>query len=90
MLSRNLPPVTKTPTLLLTLSAAFMLGACSILSPRPATPISEVVSFSKGVPPEQTISRMRSSRTTYALRGSDFEAVDESGLMIDPNSGQSR
>jgi len=24
------------------------------------------------------------------LQGSDFEAVDESGLMIDPNSGQSR
>jgi hypothetical protein len=24
------------------------------------------------------------------LHGSDFEAVDESGLMIDPNSGQSR
>ena len=24
------------------------------------------------------------------LHGSDFEAVDESGLMVDPNSGQSR
>ena len=24
------------------------------------------------------------------IHGSDFEAVDESSLMIDPNSGQSR
>jgi hypothetical protein len=29
-------------------------------------------------------------RALRNLRGSDFEAVDESGLMIDPNSGQSR
>ncbi|MEO8288822.1 MAG: S-layer homology domain-containing protein [Chloroflexota bacterium] len=28
--------------------------------------------------------------TLDPLKGSDFEAVDESGLMIDPNSGQSR
>jgi len=80
MLPRNFPPVTKTPTLLLTLSAAFMLGACSILSPRPATPISEVVNFSKGAPPEQAISRMRSSRTTYALRGSDFGRLADAGV----------
>jgi hypothetical protein len=26
----------------------------------------------------------------HGVHGSDFEAVDESGLMIDPNSGQSR
>jgi hypothetical protein len=26
----------------------------------------------------------------HGIHGSDFEAVDESGLMIDPNSGQSR
>ncbi len=28
--------------------------------------------------------------TMDPLQGSDFEAIDESGLMIDPNSGQSR
>jgi hypothetical protein len=28
--------------------------------------------------------------TMDPLQGSDFEAVDESSLMIDPNSGQSR
>lgn len=28
--------------------------------------------------------------TLDVLRGSDFEAIDESGLMIDPNSGESR
>ncbi|MGH8766922.1 MAG: hypothetical protein ACREVT_01905, partial [Burkholderiales bacterium] len=71
MLPKNFPGVTKTPALLLALSAAFVLGACSILSPRPVTPISEVVNLSKGAPPEQVISRIRSSRTTYALRGSD-------------------
>ena len=28
--------------------------------------------------------------TMDPLQGSDFEAIDESSLMIDPNSGQSR
>lgn len=80
MLPRNFPGVTKLPALLLTLSAAFVLGACSMLSPRPVTPISEVVSLSKGAPPEQVISRIRSSRTTYALRGSDFGKLADAGV----------
>jgi len=79
MLPRNIPG-TKTPALLLALSAAFVLGACSILSPRPVTPISEVVNLSKGAPPEQVISRVRSSRTTYALRGSDFGKLADAGV----------
>jgi len=80
MLPRNIPGVTKTPALLLALSAAFVLGACSILSPRPVTPISEVVNLSKGAPPEQVVSRIRSSRTTYALRGSDFGKLADAGV----------
>ncbi|MGH8768171.1 MAG: hypothetical protein ACREVT_08335, partial [Burkholderiales bacterium] len=51
-----------------------------ILSPRPVTPISEVVNLSKGAPPEQVISRIRSSRTTYALRGSDFGKLADAGV----------
>ncbi|MGH8760044.1 MAG: hypothetical protein ACREVW_11120, partial [Burkholderiales bacterium] len=80
MLPKNFPGVTKTPALLLALSAAFVLGACSILSPRPVTPISEVVNLSKGAPPEQVISRIRSSRTTYALRGSDLGKLADAGV----------
>jgi len=80
MLARNIPGVTTTPALLLVLCAAFVLGACSILSPRPVTPISEVVNLSKGAPAEQVVSRIRSSRTTYALRGSDFGKLADAGV----------
>ena len=69
-----------TPALLPALFATFLLGACSILSPRPVTPISEVVNWSKSGPAEQAISRIRSSRTTYALRGSDFGKLAEAGV----------
>jgi len=80
MRPRNLPGVTKTPALQLALTAALLLAACSILSPRPVTPISEVVILSKGRPPEQVVSRIRSSRTTYALRGSDFGKLADAGV----------
>jgi hypothetical protein len=80
MLPRNIPGAIKTPAPLLALSAALVLGACSILSPRPVTPISEVVKLSKSAPPEQVVSRIRSSRTTYALRGSDFGKLADAGV----------
>jgi hypothetical protein len=70
----------QTPALLLALATALLLGACSILTPRPVTPISEVVNLSKGSPPEQVVSRIRSSRTTYALRGSDFGKLADAGV----------
>src|SRR5712664_2498277 len=70
-LPKNLSGSPYTPALLPALLAAFLLGACSMLSPRPVMPISAVVNL-KGGPPEQVLSRVRSSRTTYALRGSDF------------------
>ena len=41
-----------------------------------------------GVPDERWNNDML--RALHDFHGSDFEAVDESGLMIDPNSGQSR
>lgn len=77
---KNFQGVTNTLALLPALSAAFVLGACSILSPRPVTPISEVVNLSQGRPPEQVISRIHSSRTTYALRGSDFGKLADAGV----------
>ncbi|MGQ0579980.1 MAG: hypothetical protein ACT4PQ_13885 [Betaproteobacteria bacterium] len=86
MLPSNFTAVTKIPALLLALSAALALGACTVLSPRPVTPISEVVKLSKGAPPEQVVSRIRSWRTTYALRGSDFgrlAAVDVPPEVLD-------
>jgi hypothetical protein len=63
-------------------AAAFvlLLGACSILTPRPVMPISDVVALSKGGQPEQVISRIGSAKTTYALRGSDFGKLADAGV----------
>src|SRR5262249_55548359 len=44
-------------------------------------PISEVVTLSEsGTPPEQVIQRIKSSRTTFALRGSDFAKLKVVGV----------
>jgi hypothetical protein len=61
-------------------ACALLLGACSILTPRPVTPISEVVTLSKGGQPEQVINRIGSYKTTYALRGSDFAKLADAGV----------
>jgi hypothetical protein len=79
MLPKYFSGFPNTPSLLPALFAAFLLGACSILTPRPVMPISEVVNL-KGAPPEQAVSRIRSSRTTYALRGSDFGKLADAGV----------
>jgi hypothetical protein len=61
--------------------AAIGLSGCSVLTPRPALPISEVVDLSQtGAPPAQVISKVRTSKTSYALRGSDFPALAEAGV----------
>ncbi len=80
MLPMNSPCIRKTAAFLLALSAVFVLGACSVLSPRPVTPISEVVNWSRAGPPEKVVSRIRASRTTYALRGSDFGKLADAGV----------
>ena len=59
---------------------ALLFGACTVMTPRPATPISEVVTLSKGSQPEQVINRIGSSKTTYALRGSDFSTLADAGV----------
>jgi hypothetical protein len=80
MSSRQSSGFLSTAALLPALLATFLLGACSALTPRPVTPISEVVTWSKGEPAEQAINRIRSSRTTYALRGSDFGKLADAGV----------
>jgi hypothetical protein len=57
-----------------------LLGACSIMTPRPVMPISEVVTLSNGGQPEPVINRIGSSKTTYALRGSDFGKLADAGV----------
>jgi hypothetical protein len=54
------------------------LGACA---PRQPLDISEVVKSSEaGAPPEQVIGTVRSSQTTYALKGSDFCRLNRAGV----------
>ena len=59
---------------------ALLLGACSLMTPRPVTPISEVVNLSKNGQPEQVINRLGGYKTTYALRGSDFGKLADAGV----------
>lgn len=80
MLAKYFPGVVNRRALLPGLFALLLLGGCAALSPRAATPVSEVVVQSNGMPPEQVISRIRSSRTTYALRGSDFGKLADAGV----------
>jgi hypothetical protein len=61
-------------------ACALVLSACSVLTPRPVTPISDVVALSKGGEPERVIDRIASSKTTYALRGSDFAKLADAGV----------
>ena len=66
---------------------AALLAVAAIVSPAvlhaapPPLPIAEVVNLSKsGAPPEQVIQRIKSSRTTFALRGSDFAKLKAAGV----------
>jgi hypothetical protein len=69
------------PVWLVALVCLASLGACASLQPRPPKPIAEVISLSKsGNSPEIVISRVRESKTTYALRGSDFPRLAQLGL----------
>ena len=80
MLPKYFLGVLNSRALLPALFATFVICACSVLSPRPITPVAEVVTWSRGGPPKQAVSRIRSSRTTYALRGSDFGKLADAGV----------
>jgi hypothetical protein len=81
MLPRNSSGVTKAAALLPAVAASLLLSACSTFSPRPVTPISEIVTLCKAGQPERAIERLRSSKTTYALRGSDFGKLADAGCQ---------
>ena len=61
-------------------ASLLLLGACSVLKPRPVTPISEVVSACKSGA-SRAIDLSRKSKTTYALRGSDFGKLADAGCQ---------
>jgi hypothetical protein len=54
------------------------LAACSSLGARPVTPISTIINAAAdGMSSESLVSRIRSGKTTYAVRGSDFARLAE-------------
>ncbi len=58
-----------------------LAAACASLQPRTPMPISEVVELSTaGNAPDRVISKLRESKTTYALRGSDFARLAQLGV----------
>jgi hypothetical protein len=57
------------------------LCACASLRPAPPTPISQVIEASKGGAPETVIAKMKSSRTIYAPRGSDYGKLADLGVQ---------
>lgn len=59
---------------------ALALAACTSFSQRPVTPISEVVEASKSGEGDRAIERAKSTKTTYALRGSDFGKLADAGV----------
>ena len=63
--------------------AAFvgLQAACAGVGPQPPLPISEVVKLSKaGTSPELVVAKLRSTRSTYAPRGSDFGKLADLGV----------
>jgi hypothetical protein len=61
-------------------AALMLLGGCAALSPRPPTPIADVIKRSNSEQPEQVIRQIRTSNTTYALNGSDFPKLVAAGV----------
>ena len=62
----------------LILLAGAMLAGCAVRQP---LPISDVVAMSKqNRAPEQVIDKIRTSKTAYALKGSDFGKLQDAGV----------
>lgn len=57
-----------------------MLGACSVLKPRPVTPISEIVTACKSGA-QRAVDLLRQSKISYALRGSDIGRLADAGCQ---------
>ena len=61
--------------------AVLALAGCSVFTPRPVTPISNVVSMSDSeLSTDQVLSRVRAARTTCALTGSDVGRLGAGGV----------
>lgn len=61
--------------------AGIVMAGCASVTPRAVTPISTVVeAAASGASSETIIAQIRSSKTTYALRGSDFAKLDQRGV----------
>lgn len=70
-----------TRTIGLSILITVMLAGCVLVEQRPVRPISDVVeSAQSGASSDQLITEIRTARTTYALRGSDFAALAERGV----------
>jgi hypothetical protein len=64
----------------LAMTCVVLIGACSIMTPRPVVPISDIVTMSKDSDSDRAVERIASSKTTYALRGSDFGKLADAGV----------
>ncbi len=74
------PTATLTRMTLLVFASALFAG-CSSFAPRPAVPIAELTRAAQsGQSSDQMISTIRTNRTVYALRGSDFAKLAERGV----------
>ncbi len=66
---------------LLVIALAALAAGCAGVGPQPPLPISEVVKLSKAdTSPELVIAKMRSTRSVYAARGSDFGTLADLGV----------
>jgi uncharacterized protein (DUF433 family) len=65
----------------LSLLTAVVLAGCALFQERPVRPVSDVIeSAQSGASPNQMVSDMRTARTTYAMRGSDFARLAQLGV----------
>lgn len=61
--------------------ACLMVAGCASVTPPAVTPISTVTeAAARGASSETIIAQIRSTKTTYALRGSDFAKLDQRGV----------
>src|SRR5262245_12268492 len=66
---------------LLVIVLAGLTAACAGVGPQPPMPVSDVVKLSKAeTSPELVIAKMRSTRSVYAARGSDFGKLADLGV----------
>ena len=72
-------PAARTVALSILITA--VMAGCALFQERPVRPVSEVVeSAQSGASANQMVSDMRTARTTYAMRGSDFARLAQLGV----------